>query len=147
MKQEVEEVKIIRGQDRSPDVYSNNSRIKQQNPAFVKIRDAKIQADQMPTTPMRTNRDGRNMTGNNFFKDTTITKRKDTDMDSNNGILSIREGQLVGEIPNHVGRMNERLNDYENQSYGGGQVASNSDAYFPQIAKYHESGPQESILS
>jgi hypothetical protein len=35
MKQETMEI------IREPDVYSNESRIKQQNPAFVKIRDAK----------------------------------------------------------------------------------------------------------
>jgi hypothetical protein len=37
------------------------------------------------------------------------------------GVTSIKEGQLVGEIPG-------RLNDYENQSQFNGP---NSEAYFP----------------
>ena len=71
------------------------------------------------------------MTDNNFFKDSTYKQ--------DDGITSIKEGQLVGEIPN---QMSGRLNDFENQSqWGGVQGGPNSEAYFPQIAKYHESGP------
>lgn len=49
------------------------------------------------------------MTGNNFYKDTTKRKDTDRDLDSTTGIISIKEGQLIGEIPNQLGK----LGDYE----------------------------------